>query len=126
MKYIGIASFSAVSLVDILIPSSVVEIGDAAFYRDFNLNKVIFEGADTNTSSLKLIGPHVFTQCNLNYSETDPLLIPASVEMISEDAFYTEQLNHNKNLKAIKYTGNYLNDFHVNWYDKDYIKLITE
>lgn len=81
----GVLSNSKLKTVSL--PSSLIEIGDSAFYYLSNLKSVIFP----NGSNLKTIGEFAFWECGLESFD-----MPSSVVAIGQRAFYA-----NKKLSSI-------------------------
>ena len=124
LKYIGAISFNLNNIKQIKIPSSIEEIGKYTFGGETGarkLSKVIFEGAEDNTSNLKTIGINAFERCDLTYTNPDdPLVIPSSVTTIGSGAFSsyasgTDRNPYNRNLNYIKFNGT-LTAGNTDWY----------
>lgn len=125
LKYIGIMSFWMNSISEIKIPRSVETINKIAFGGKNGarkLTKLIFEGAEDNTSNLKTIGEGAFARCNLTYtSPLNPLIIPSSVTEMEYGAFNsnasgTDINPQNRYLNYIKFKGT-LTAGNTDWYD---------
>ena len=66
------------SLVSVVIPEGVTDIGEAAFYGCTNLRRVVFP------ESLKIIREESFGDTGL-----EEAMLPSGLEMIEEDAFFS-------------------------------------
>ncbi len=90
LKTIGDYAFGETNIKEITIPSSVVTIGESAFYSKNEvgyLEKVVFEDTPENPSQLKTIGERAF-----EYNQLTKVVIPSTVEIIGNVAFSRNQI----------------------------------
>ncbi|MDR2267780.1 MAG: leucine-rich repeat domain-containing protein, partial [Christensenellaceae bacterium] len=77
----GLFSFSGIAYITI--HSTVVEIGDDAFYDNYNLRGVVFERNELNATAITKIGEGAFFGCSTLMS----FYVPGSVRIIDDGAF---------------------------------------
>lgn len=77
LRSIGSESFSEKNVVDIVLPDSVVHVGDRAFYKCSKLTSVILP------EGLKYIGEEAFGFC----SQLQSVIIPSSCLHVGKGAF---------------------------------------
>ncbi len=125
LKVIGENAFEFNHFKEIVIPSSVTEIGDYAFWASEYVGNIVFEEREENgklVSDLTTIGAHAFdltedglpfpeSGYSINYVETTMTLkIPSSVKVIGDCAFqgnYTiEEVQFGEN-SQLTYIGDY-------------------
>lgn len=126
LKIIDVEAFSSTGLIEVEIPYSVNYIGKQAFDYINTLEKIIFLGDLESDLNPLTIDNKAFYMSNLNYSTYDnPLVIPARVIFIGDDAFRGDASTNN-DLKFIKFMGatDALNKLGNNWYKTNVVEYI--
>ena len=118
----GYSNITTTADTPLIIPASVTTIKSNAFANNSKLTKVIFEDSENNPSYLNTIEDYAFSDCDLTYPETSPLLIPSSVEEIQEYGFYNDGVDSNTKLEAITFGGD-TSKFSLSWYNSALTKL---
>ncbi|NLA33943.1 MAG: leucine-rich repeat protein, partial [Tenericutes bacterium] len=78
---IGDTSFINTNITNLVLPKSITNLGYSCFEGNL-VSSLIFEGAEDETSQLKIIGENAFA-----YNEIFSLIIPSSVEEINNNSF---------------------------------------
>ena len=129
IKAIGMCAFQGSSIKSVVIPDTVIEIYDQAFYNCENLESVrmgnsvkkiyqaVFQWCDNLTSvefsnSIEYIGAFAFNSCNLNGT----IVLPSSLTQIGNRAFgFNFDMEKVYIPKSVKIMGDYVFDNSGEW-----------